>query len=180
MRIIALAAVVLLLTGCVQADPAAKPSPTPSSTPLFATEADALKAATDAYAAFSKISDDVFHDGGANSERMKQVASGEQLNQEIEGYESIRSKGQHSTGYSSFDRVVLEQYSSNLLGQNVVTVYLCEDITSVDVLDANGVSVVSSDRPNVVQYEVGFDAVSPKSRSLRVSSKNAWSDTACL
>jgi hypothetical protein len=179
MRIIALAAVALLLTGCVQAGPAAKP-PTPSSTPLFATEADALKAATEAYAAFSKTSDDVFHDGGANSERMKQVASGEQLNQEMKGYESIRSKGQHSTGYSSFDRVVLEQFSSSPLGQDVVTIYLCEDITSVDVLDANGISVVSSDRPNVVQYEVEFDAVSPKSRSLRVSSKNAWSDTACL
>ena len=76
-------AAVLLLSGCVPTSPTVTPGPLPSSTPIFATEDDALAAATAAYAAYVKISDQIFMEGGANPDRLKSVATGEQLKADV-------------------------------------------------------------------------------------------------
>ena len=52
MRVTAALAVVLLLTGCSLASPEVAPTPTPSATPVFASEEEALAAAEEAYAAY--------------------------------------------------------------------------------------------------------------------------------
>ena len=56
-------AVALVLVGCVPTTTPASPAPRPSATPVFATEAEALAAATEAYAAYVRVSDQILADG---------------------------------------------------------------------------------------------------------------------
>lgn len=173
-------AAALLLSGCVQADPVVTADPKPSATPLFASEADALAAATAAYAAYVKVSDEIFMDGGSHPERLKNVAIGEQLRADLNGFAKASSAGVHSTGGTTFESIRLQDYDSSATkGRAVVAVYLCEDVSKVDVMDAQGSSVVSDTRPNRVKYEVQFDDARGESSPLRVSHKEPWGDGKC-
>ena len=65
---IALAALVVsLFSGCIPTEPLADtPAPQPTSTPVFASEEEALAAAVEAYAGYLEMSDLIASEGGAN------------------------------------------------------------------------------------------------------------------
>ncbi len=171
----------LALSGCVSADPAVTPQPQASATPLFASDAEALKAAEEAYAAYLKVSDQILADGGANPERIEGVATSEQLVEDRLGFEKARANSQHSLGVTTFDRSVLQVYAPNASrGHDIVAIYLCEDVSKVDVFDSTGASVVSATRPNRAGYEVRFDAGAPPARPLLVSNKTSWTVDSCI
>lgn len=167
----------MLLSGCAKPDPVVTPAPASSSKPLFASDADALAAATKAYAAYVSMADRVFMDGGVAAERMQSVATGAQLAADRKGFQEVMSEGEHSTGGTTFDQVKLQQQSTR--GSAAVVIYVCEDISAVDVLDQQGKSLVSADRPNRVVYEITFDSQDPKSSKLLVSLKQPWGDQGC-
>jgi hypothetical protein len=177
--LIALAAA-FLLTGCVPTDPIVTPNPEPGSTPIFATEEEALAAATAAYAAYVKVSDQVFMEGGVNPERLEAVATGEQLKANLEGFKEAAQKHYRSTGGTVFDKVLLQGLSADAPdGSGIVVVYLCEDVTKVDVLNDQGVSVVSATRPNRSGYQATFDSSSTSPTRLLLASKEPWPDLGC-
>ncbi|WP_354568835.1 hypothetical protein [Glaciihabitans sp. UYNi722] len=127
-----------------------------------------------------KVSDQVFMDGGVNPERLKAVATGEQLKADLTGYETASDKKVHSTGGTTFEGSTLQQFKdSSTDGRAVIVIYLCEDVSKVDVLNSAGVSIVSSDRPNRVAYEIGFDSVPALSGQLFVSHKETWAGGKC-
>ena len=76
----------LMLGGCVPSAPAASPTPEPSSTPVFASEEEALAAAEEAYAAYLAVIDEIHADGGAGVERLEVVATPEVTNNEADGF----------------------------------------------------------------------------------------------
>jgi len=168
---------VLALSGCTPTPPPAVTAPKPSSTPLFATEDEALKAATEAYAAYVEVSDQIFVDGGNGRERLATVSTGDQLEVNLDGYAQAAAKGLRSTGGTTFDHVELEQYVNARHG--TVLLYLCEDVSQVNVFDSSGASVVSSTRPDRAAYEVSFDWSRPASGHLLVASKERISDYQC-
>jgi hypothetical protein len=172
MRIIALAAVALLLTGCVQAGPAAKP-PTPSSTPLFATEADALKAATEAYAAYLKVSDQITADGGADPERIAPYVTATQLKRDLKTYSTYEARGYFSRGTSKFDTAVVENYSD----AGDVAVYLCSDFSEIRLVNADGQDITSPDLAARTPMEISFTAGASKKQDLLMSRSEQWSGT---
>jgi hypothetical protein len=173
MRIIALAALTLMLTGCVPADPVVTPVPVPSTTPLFATDADALKAAEDAYAAYLKVSDQILRDGGADPERIDAVATGEARTIERSGYVKLRASGEHSQGASTYDSASLEFYDKSASqGDEVVRIYVCQDISKTDIVDSQGLSVIKAGRVVRIPLEVGFET--SFSNRLIVSSDEVW------
>ena len=172
--LIALAAA-FLLTGCVPTDPIVTPNPEPSSTPIFATEEEALAAATAAYAAYVKVSDRILMDGGADPDRIMQVAGPVVAKEEKDGYGKFVERHYRSIGATTFDSMKLQSFSPySAGGKGVVSVYLCVDASKVDVLDENNVSVVSPDRPDRTGFEVGFDATSSRPFTLVVASKEVW------
>ena len=168
---------VLALSGCTPTPPPAVTAPKPSSTPLFATEDEALKAATEAYAAYVEVSDQILIDGGSDPDRIASVATGDQLEANLRGYKKAREEGLHSTGGTAFDRVKVQQIGTE--SRSALVVYLCEDLGLVDVLDASGVSVVASSRPDKSGYEVSFDYSSNTTPSLKVASKIPWTEYSC-
>ena len=145
--------------------------PTPTTTPVFASDEEALAAAEEAYRAYLAVADQIFAEGGADPARLADVATGDQLVADIAGFDEVRNLGQHSVGETHFRDTVLQRYDP-ATKDHAVTLYLCEDVSQVDVFDATGVSIVSADRPAFVMYEVAFDFA--PTTTLLVSDKQAW------
>ncbi|MCB1282027.1 MAG: hypothetical protein KDB18_10950 [Salinibacterium sp.] len=172
-------AVVLLLAGCMPPDPIITPEPGPGATPVFASDEEALAAATDAYAKYRSVLDEIFTKGGNDLSKLATVATGDQLQVEMSSFAEIKNRGLHSTGGTTFTTQGLQQYDPGSPdGHSIVVAYICEDVSSVDVLNSSGESVVSPDRPDTSLYEVAFDLDSG-GQQLLVSHKERWSDSPC-
>ena len=59
----------LLLSGCLPQQPTATPPPEATAAPIFASDEEALAAATAAYAAYLAMSDQILKDGGKDPDR---------------------------------------------------------------------------------------------------------------
>ncbi|CAN5268490.1 hypothetical protein BH09ACT3_BH09ACT3_09200 [soil metagenome] len=156
MRMLPLAGIlvgVVLLSGCVPGDPVVTPQPEPSSTPLFASEEEALAAATEAYAAYLAMSDTITSEGGANPERIKPFVSEEQYEYDVEVFEAYGDRGLHSEGQSAFDSARIQSFDSDL---GEVTIYLCSVFSSTRVLNSLGEVVTPTDLPERSPTEVAL------------------------
>jgi hypothetical protein len=169
--------VALSAAGCTQPPTAPSPSPTPSATPLFESDAAALAAAEEAYAAYLAVTDQVFAEGGTGLERLDTVAAGALLEADRTGLLEAAAAGYRSTGTTTFSATSLQRFGTDSEGMAELVVYLCEDVSDVDVLDGSGNSVVSVDRPDQVRYQVSFS--SSRDKTLVVSNKEVWGDGGC-
>lgn len=159
------AALALALTGCAPASKEVAPEPTAAAAP-FASEEEALAAAVEAYARFLEVADSIGHDGGRDADRLESVATGVFLTASADGLSSWVEKEWRQIGFASFGDVILQQY----WGGGIV-VYLCEDVSAIDVIDADGRSVVSADRPSEYYFQVEFEV---SEGSLLISGRERW------
>jgi hypothetical protein len=163
------------LSGCVASKRSVLPDPLPSATPIFATDEDALAAAKDAYAAYLAVSDAILADGGARPERLLDVATESVFESEASGFQKFADRGWHSLGSSKAEIQSVQSYDPLATGgRSLITVYACIDVAGVDVLDMNGVSVVSASRPDKTPFQTSFDLKATGEDSLMVSAKDAW------
>ena len=170
-------ATVLLLAGCTPTIGIVKPEPAPSSTPIFASEEDALAAATAAYAAYVKVSDQILMDGGTDPDRIKPYATKEALEAALDGYRTFREKGYRSIGSSEIFGDKLQRFNPDAEGGiDLVDLYSCLDVSHVDVVDGSGNSAVSADRPDLQAFQLTFD-FDFKLNKLVLSSRDAWSSS---
>ncbi|MEO7348554.1 MAG: hypothetical protein ABIW32_01610, partial [Terrimesophilobacter sp.] len=139
---------------------------------------EALAAATDAYAKYLEVSDAIFQAGASQTDSLDLVMTGAYLESSLEAFRLAAGKGLKSTGTTKFDQVKLQQYNEVSNGEAVIVAYVCEDITDVDVVDANGNSLVSPDRPDRTLFEVTFD-FDKTTQSLLISQRTPWSEEAC-
>jgi hypothetical protein len=168
MPAVALAALAALaLAACTSAHPRSTPSSSPVATPLFTSDAEALKAATDAYAAYLKVSDEISHDGGANPERIKPYVTNRELEKLVSDFKQLQARDAHTTGPSTFSRLRVASYTGSSL-----QVYLCSDVSQVRVVNAEGQDVTPSDRSDVLPLSVTFDS---SSGHLRLAESIKWS-----
>jgi hypothetical protein len=168
--------VALMLTACVPTTTPAGPTPKTSTKPVFANEAEALAAATKAYAAYVKVSDKILADGGNNPERVHDVATGDALRGALAGYQEFRTKELRSVGLSKIDHVSIQRFSgSSANGKDLVSIYACLDVSSVEVLNKSGASVVSPQRPARQPFQVSEDWDKGK-QLLVVASREPWAD----
>jgi hypothetical protein len=163
----------LLLAGC-GSTPIPPPTPAPTtSAPVFASEDEALAAATEAYAAFLAMSDLILAEGGANPERIIDYATDEMVDIEMKGYLNAQAEGYHSTGSSAFANVTLQRVEPSTRTK-AVSVYLCSDVSEVDVLNEKGESVVAPNRPSRTAFQITFDVVATNPLRLKVASSDVW------
>ena len=167
--------VALVLVGCVPTTTPASTAPKPSATPVFATEAEALAAATEAYAAYQLILDDAF--SSYESAHLQRVASGAALSKAKDSVADYQKVGKRQTGRASIDTVSLVDSSSVLLGNDkslFAQAYLCLDLTQVDVLDGENRSVVpaGSNRRFPIVASLVWDRTL---RKLLVDKDESWS-----
>lgn len=166
-------AVLLALAGCVPTGGETAGPPTPSATPVFASDADALAAAEKAYAAYQAVSDQILIDGGNAPTRLLDVATRNVYEVEATGYSMALQRKLHGVGESSFDNVSLQSYHPSDPA-NTVSVYLCVDVSKLDVVDSAGVSVVSATRPSRTAFQVSFELLRTDRNRLVVSDRQVW------
>ena len=169
-------ATALLLAGCTPTDPIVKPEPAPSSTPIFASEEDALAAATAAYAAYVKVSDQITSDGGSDGDRIAPYVTEGQLARDLEVFEYYKSKGYFSRGQTKFDSVGLQSYVPDGPDGPELAIYLCTDYSAIRLVDSTGSDVTPSDLPTRAPMEVTLQEADD-SKSLVVERSESWSGT---
>jgi hypothetical protein len=169
----------LVLSGCV-GTPAPTPTPSPSSpAPIFASDEEALVAAEEAYGRFLEVSTEVTNAGGADPARLDAVAKGQALDDERAAAARFQEQGIRTAGLIGFRTHDLQSVAADGSGVASVTFYVCDDLRELDLLDANGVSLVVEGRVVDVPYTVGVEGSGAD--SLKVSEKELWTrDNFCL
>ena len=170
---------VVFLSGCmaapappVPAPPVSVASTEPTETPpVFASNDEALAAATAAFGEYQSMSNTIAHEGGADPERISDFAAGEVLESELGIYKKLSSGGLHLIGDLSFDSLSIQ--SADLESGEVVA-YVCLDVSGTDVVDATGLTVVPPGRPDRYPVQISLLRDSASDR-LRVEKSDSWS-----
>ena len=149
--------VALVLVGCVPTTTPASTAPKPSATPVFATEAEALAAATEAYAAYVRVSDEITADSGANPERIAPYVTAAQLKRDEYVFAGYRAKKIVSVGSTSFERLRLQRFDDRGRSGLELVVYLCLDQTKIRLIDTQMQDITPT----------GLDQLSPTQVTLR-------------
>ena len=163
------------LSGCGTGSPVEIPTQQPTSTPIFASDEEALAAAQEAYAAYQSMGDLILSEGGENPDRIADVSVRSALKSSLESFETFRNDGLHSIGEASVDNISFQGYApGNQGGQDIVSIYLCLDVSGVDVIDSQGKSIVSQTRPAFQAFQVFLDLSDRTSTNLIVAAREPW------
>lgn len=165
---------VVLLSGCVPTDPVVTPVPEASSTPVFASEDDALAAAEAAYAAYVAVSDRVAQAGGDGSQDFASVVTPDWLEHEVDSAATLKKSGLHQVGESEVLSFALQQLDQSQVSSASVTTYVCIGLHDVRYLDAAGSDKTPASRPDAVPLEVSFESQKGKPDSLLVAGNDPW------
>ena len=156
------------------AGPEVTPPAEPSSEAIFASDEEALAAATDAYEAYQTVLNEISHEGGANPERISTVVTSERLVKELEGLSSLAKSGRRLVGDLVVRETTLQQFYLGASGVAVVAIYACIDPIGVQVIDANGVDVTPDELRRPWPREAVFETADSESSDLLLSSEESW------
>ena len=173
--LLATAALLLALAGCVPTGTGGSPSPSARATPVFASDAEALAAAEKAYAAYLKVSDRLAQGGWKDVDSLAPYVRGAALSTDLKTADSLSSRSLKQIGTTTFDTPKLQGVDDRGDGTAVVTVYLCLDVSEVDVVGPDGASIVPASRQSRVPLEVDVDNL--RSTNFKISRSDAWSGT---
>jgi hypothetical protein len=165
----------VVLVGCT-GTPAPSPTPAPSTSaaaPIFASDEEALAAAEEAYQMFEAVSHQIATDGGEGPQRVESIATSRFLPHLLDEFDQYREHGLRIEGESSVDSIRLAEHTEGPDGAHV-SIYLCQDVSSVRVLDAAGTDVTPTDRPNRTPLIAFLIAASPENQLL-VDNVELWS-----
>ena len=168
---------VVLLAGCVPGDPVVTPEPAQEVTPVFASDEEALAAATEAYARYLEVSDQIAADGGADPERMIPLVTEDQYQRELEGFTNLVDSNLRIVGSSAYDSTAIQSWSMVDANSAQVVIYACSDASSTRVLDDTGTDVTPVDRRVRAPFELEFVSSSEDAFSLVLARSDLWSGT---
>jgi hypothetical protein len=164
----------VFLAGCSPDETSVLPQPVPSSTPIFASDEEALAAAEAAFTRYLAVVDQIFADGGQGVERLEEVATAEVVEQESIGFGNFQARGHYTVGATSFDSMSLQIHDPGANeGFNIITTYACEDFGATQIFDTSGQSLTPDGRQTRWPVVVTFDVDSANDR-LEVSEIDDW------
>jgi predicted small lipoprotein YifL len=174
---VAVLAAILVLSGCGRSDPLPTLPPTPSSTPVFASEEEALAAAEDAYAAYLEVSTDIGESGGADPERIEPFVTPDRMQTELRGAQTLQASGLRLVGASQFETIELQRVDT-VGDETEVVFYACWDGSQSRVIDSSGADVTPSDRVDRLVLEIRTVTVNG-ALPLVLASDDQWPDSSC-
>ncbi|TFC95128.1 MULTISPECIES: hypothetical protein [Cryobacterium] len=167
--------VALSLAGCTpEPEPQASESTAPTDAPVFASDEEALAAATEAYAAYLTAGDVAEGPGTPTREHFFSLSAGDAHEQDLSISSSFDEKGWTQIGSTSFDSMAVQAIKINDENMWEIRAYVCLDVSASDIVDSNGVSVSKANRPLRVPLEVAFIRGQDNGH-LQVSESRVWS-----
>lgn len=168
---------VLAMVGCTPTTVIPPAGPPSEQAPLFESDEEALAAATEAYEEFLAVSSQILQDGGEDPERLMPLVSEEVYQTELEGFDEFRVNGWRAIGGSELIGTNLQQHVAGSPSSTQIVLYACVGFAGTDVVSSDsGESVVASDRPESLAFEVAFESKSQG--SLVMVNERLWSEAA--
>lgn len=165
------------LSGCAPSDATGLPEPTATFVAPYASDEEALAAAEAAYREYTRVTLASYREGSIDPAPLSTVASGDHLSELLLEFDERVADGRYILGESSFDQVVLQRYSRDSSPNEVIAVYLCDDLSRLSI-HRNGQKIGPETPLPPMTMQVVFD-ISANSKTLRVSSRDIWSADAC-
>ena len=163
-------ALLLALAGCSNTAEIPRADPSPSASPLFASEDEALEAATAVYEEYLAVLDSALADPTFDYSALESLAEDKAREVAIADIESFRQDGLRITGPRALVSTELQLISTTSTGSDVA-MYACEDVSGVNLVNAAGESLSSEGRPDRSLFEV---VVSITPADLVVTSRILW------
>jgi hypothetical protein len=148
------------------------PEPDPSATPVFASDEEALAAAEELYGRYLRIANKIGQGGWKDTSGYAEVTRDQALADELASAEDYSSKGYRQVGDFRSDSMTVQQLRDPGSTEVNMTVYVCLDVSNVDVKDKSGRSVVAPERLDRQPLELTIDN---SEGALKVSRSDAWS-----
>lgn len=170
----------LIVSGCVSGC-ASTPDPVPSETsttaaPVFASDEEALAAATEAYAAYLAANEMAWSDDASRHVYLE-LSTSDAHDADLDAFDRFDDKGWRKIGSAGFDSMRVQSVNPDGNDRFEIRTYLCLDVRGTDVVDLNGKSVVKLDRPQRLPLVVAFVTKAPRSRDLLISESKSWAGT---
>ncbi len=147
---------------------AADAHPSPTTTPFFASDEEALAAAEEVYREYLAMSDLISSEGGAQPERIAPYVTDEWLEHELKTAQDLAESGRRIIGQSEVTALEL-QYRDDLQ----IVAYACHKLEQTMVIDADGRDVTPANRPSEGLLEVIFAV---EGVAIRVGGSDLWSE----
>lgn len=148
----ALTCTAVLLSGCAST-PVVVPTSAPTSQePVFASDEEALAAATEAYAAYLTMSDRIANEGGVEPGRISRLVSTSMLQTELDGFAEFVNRGARTVGSTEFTVFDVQSAAYSSVEATAIMLYVCEDVSGIEILDSSGASLVSPGRIPVTPF----------------------------
>ena len=178
-RRLALAAAPLVLLvaslgACAESVRIPPAEPSSATQPLFATDEEALEAATAAYEEFLQVSGQILREGGADPERLRPLVSDAVYQSVAEGFATLDENGWRAIGNSMLLGVELQQHQVGPPGEAELVTYVCVSVADNDIVNSYGQSQAAQDRLTEVSFEVVF--LSTVEGNLIIDRKIAWNE----
>ncbi len=148
------AALLVALVGCSGTPEIPDADPAPSAPPLFATEEEALEAATAVYEEYLAVSNQVLADGGSDPDRVARFLSPELFEAEAAGFADIAEQGISFKGGTSITGFLLQQVSPTAEGGADVQLYVCVTNDGTTRLGSDGLPTTEQPPAFLGTFEV--------------------------
>lgn len=164
-------ALAICLAGCA---PDTAPAPTPTG---FASEEEAFAAAEETYRAYVDALNRVDLSDPATFEDVYAWTTGDSNSNERKSLTQMHADGWRVAGQTR----TLGFHGATALGSDtqLVVAVVCSDVSSISLIDADGVSVVDEDRRDHYALEVTFSGTTQTRTGLAIASSNAIEAESC-
>lgn len=167
--VLTVAVLALPLAGCTAAPPVVPIPPSPTATPAFASDQEALDAAVARLDAAIQLGAADARQGWIDDPRLWAYFDGSALEDSKESFTKNRAAGVIATGNISIDTPQLQQVERTADGYRI-TFYVCLDLSRWQLRDADG-----KREPLLVEREPRVNvAEGPDAQSLRITGDTLW------
>ncbi|WAB83198.1 hypothetical protein OVN20_08865 [Microcella daejeonensis] len=170
----ATAALLVALAGCSDTPAIPDADPTPTASPLFASEEEALEAAIAVWEEYNAVAYEVRQDEGRQPERLEPLLSAELYMDEVESIQEFVAAGTRTEGTSRSTGAKLQQFQSGPAGIAFVSFYACSINDEVVLLGEDGQP--SETQPPVVEVTLEVIVESQESGDLFISKREFWAE----
>ncbi|MBX9472899.1 hypothetical protein [Microcella sp.] len=167
-------ALVVPIAACTQATRLPESEPSSEVAPLFASDEEALAAATAAYEEYLVLSSAASADPNFDRSELLRMADVRYFDEVVASIDALHAEGLRTEGVIGLRSASLQQYVSETPSDATIIIYACIDVSSVRVVDQSGTDRTPAERQELVPLEVEIWAAGRVTPSFAVARSESW------